>query len=203
MSTVARLLTLWALLAFLAGCAGLAEREPSSAGWKTHREQLSSLHTWTANGKLAVRTADTSESANIVWQQDNQATHLQLSGPLGMGATTIDSDGERLEIRQGDDLTTLDISTPDAILLNTGWDLPLSALTYWIKGLPAPDAKIQRIEVNPQTELLQALQQDDWEISFEKYSQFQGYILPTRLQIQRGPTRVKLIISRWLTSSNL
>lgn len=202
MSAPIRLLTLLLLVTLLAGCAGLAEREPSSAGWKVHREQLSALQQWTVHGKLAVRTNDTSESASIVWQQDDQHTQLQLSGPLGMGATTIDSNGQRLDIRQGDEHTALDISTPDAILLNTGWDLPLNALTHWLKGLPAPDTKIQRIEVNTQTELLQSLQQDHWEIDFQKYGQFQGYILPTRVQIQRGATRVKLVISRWQTTPN-
>lgn len=200
MVTTARLLTLWLLLALLAGCAGLGEREPSSAGWQMHSGQLSALQHWTANGKLALRTADASESASLVWQQNNQDTHLQLSGPLGMGATTIDSDGQRLDIRRGEERTTLDISTPDAIVLSTGWDLPLSALTHWLKGLPAPDTEIQQIEVSTETQLLQSLQQDDWEIRFEKYGQFQGYILPTRLQIQRGTTRVKLIISQWQTS---
>ncbi|MCB1705990.1 MAG: outer membrane lipoprotein LolB [Halioglobus sp.] len=199
MRTVTGTLTSWLLLALVAGCTGLAEREPTSPGWQVHRAQVAALQTWTANGKLAVRTADASESASVVWQQDKQLTHLQLSGPLGMGATTIDSDGQRLDIRRGDDHTTLDISTPDAILLNTGWDLPLTALSHWIKGLPAPDAKIQQIEVNADTALLQSLQQDDWEVSFDAYGQFQDYILPTRLQINRGTTRVKLVISRWQT----
>ena len=202
MTAIATRLTSWLLLALVAGCTGLAEREPASPGWQVHREQVAALRTWTANGKLAVRTADTSESASVIWQQDNRLTHLQLSGPLGMGATTIDSDGQRLDIRRGDDHTTLDISTPDAILLNTSWDLPLRALTYWIRGLPAPDVKIQRIQLNETTALLQSLQQDDWEVSFDKYGQFQEYILPTRLQINRGTTRVKLVISRWQTAIN-
>lgn len=184
----------------MVGCAGLVEQEPSSPGWQQHSAQLSALQHWTANGKLALRTTDSSESASITWQQDNQHTQLQLSGPLGIGATTIDSDGETLQIRQGDELSTLDISTPDAIVLNTGWDLPLHALIYWLKGLPAPDRDIQQIEVSPQTALLQTLQQDDWQVLFQKYGDFQGYILPTRLQIQRGTTRLKLVISRWQVS---
>lgn len=200
MLTSARFLTLCLMLALLAGCSGLAQREPSSTGWKLHSGQLAALQHWTANGKLALRTADASESASLVWQQNNQDTHLQLSGPLGMGATTIDSDGQRLDIHRGDEHTTLDISTPDAILLNTGWDLPLTALAFWLRGLPAPNVDIQRIEVSTETQLLQSLQQDDWEIRIDKYGQFQDYILPTRLQIQRGTTRVKLFISQWQTS---
>ncbi len=193
-------LSLFLLLLLLAGCAGLGQREPTSAGWQAHSQQLALLQQWTANGKLAVRTADASESASLVWQQHDQDTHLQLSGPLGVGATTIYSDGRRLDIDQGDEHNTLDISTPDAIVLNTGWDLPLHALAHWLKGLPSPDSKVQKLELNPQTELLQSLQQDGWEVRYGKYEQFQGLLLPTRLQIQRGTTLIKVVISHWQTS---
>jgi len=190
------------LLVLLAGCAGMEQRPPGTAGWQVHSAQLAALQQWTASGKLAVRTSDASESATLVWRQDRQDTHLQLSGPLGMGATTIDSDGQRLDIHHGDEVQTLDISTPDAILLNTGWDLPLPALAHWLKGQPAPDAEIQRLELDPHTELLQNLQQDEWEVSYEKYGQFGDFTLPTRLQVQRGATRVKVVISHWQTASS-
>ncbi len=195
-----RHLTPWLLLLLLAGCTGLGQREPASAGWKAHSQRVAMLQQWTASGKLAVRTADASESATLVWQQHDLDTHLQLSGPLGVGATTIDSDGRRLEIRQGDERSTLDISTPEAIAENTGWDLPLLALAYWLKGVPSPDSNVQRLELDPQTELLQSLQQDDWEVRYEQYGQFQEFTLPTRLQIQRGATRAKVVISHWHTA---
>ena len=195
-----RYLTLYLLLLLVAGCAGLDQREPTSAGWQAHSQQLATLQEWTASGKLAVRTAHAAESAGMLWQQHDQNTHLQLSGPLGVGATTIYSDGQRLDVRQGDEHRTLDISTPDAILLTTGWDLPLLALTHWLKGLPSPDSKVQQLKLDPQTELLQSLQQDDWEVHYEKYEQFQEFTLPTRLQIQRGKTRAKVIVSHWQTS---
>lgn len=197
-----RHLTLCLLLLLVAGCAGLDQREPTSANWKEHSRHLAMLQYWTANGKLAVRTTDASESASMVWQQRDQDTHLQLSGPLGVGATTIDSDGRQLNLRQGDEHRSLDISTPDAILLNTGWDLPLLALTHWLKGLPSPDFKVQKLELDPQTGLPQSLQQDDWEVRYEKYGQFQEFTLPTRLQIHHGATRVKVVISHWQTSPN-
>jgi outer membrane lipoprotein LolB len=195
-----RLLTLSTLLVLLTACAGTPPQEPSSDDWKAHSQQLTALQQWTASGKLALRSAQASDSASIVWQQDSENTHLQLSGPLGMGATTIDSNGERLDIRQGDDVQSLDISTPDAILMNTGLDLPLAALTYWIKGLPAPGTELQQFEVDPQTQLLQTLRQDDWEVQFQQYRQFEGYILPVRMLIQRGETRAKIVITQWQTS---
>ena len=150
---------------------------------------------------MAVRTANASESASLVWQQDNQNTYVQLSGPLGIGATTIYSDGLELEMHQGNDHTTIDISDPDAMISNTGWDLPLHALSYWLKGIPSPDSTVQRLELDPKTELLQSLWQNDWEVRYDQYEQFEEFTLPTRLKIQRGATRAKVIISNWQTSA--
>ena len=188
------------VMLLLAGCAALEPQLPTSAGWQAHSQQLALLQQWTANGKLAVRSADAAESASLEWRQHDQDTHLQLSGPLGVGATTIYSDGQQLDIHQGNEHRTLDISTPDAVVLNTGWDLPLLALTYWLKGMPSPHAKVQKLELDPQTELLQILQQDDWEVHYEQYGQFEQFTLPTRLRIQRGATRARIIISHWQTS---
>jgi outer membrane lipoprotein LolB len=196
---IGKYLTLSVLL-LLAACTTMdQQREPTSTDWKTHKARLAGLEQWTASGKLALRTADAAESASMVWQQLGTDTELQLTGPLGVGATSIHSDGQQLDIRRGNEHQTLDISSPNAIVLNTGWDLPLSALAHWLKGMPSPDYSVQGLILNPQTGLLQTLQQDDWEIRYEKYGQFQGFTLPTRLQIQRGASGAKVIIAKWLT----
>ena len=192
-------LKLGLIVLLLAGCSGLDQRDAASTSWETHSERLKLLQQWTVNGKIAVRMANAAQSASLIWQQDRQDTSVQLSGPLGLGATTIHSDGQTLEIHQGEEHRTIDISTPDAIVLNTGWDLPLQALSYWLKGIPAPNSKVQRLELDPQTERLKSLSQDNWDINYQRYQQFQGFTLPARLQIQRGTTRAKIIISRWQT----
>ena len=91
----------------------------------------------------------------------------------------------------------MDISSPGAIVENTGWELPLSALPYWLKGIPSPAYPVESLELDPQTQLLSKLQQDSWEIHYGKYEQFQQFILPTRLDIQRNGTSARLIIRQW------
>lgn len=199
---LSKYLTSWLIVLLLVGCSGLDRRETSSSTWELHHLQMQQLQRWTVSGKMALRTSDASESASLVWQQVEQDTQVQLSGPLGLGATTIHSDGQQLEVQRGEESRMLDISTPDAIALNTGWDLPLHALAYWLKGIPAPDYDTQKLELDPHTELLQTLQQDNWEISYERYEQFHGFILPTRVQMKRGATRAKVVITQWQVPSN-
>ena len=182
---------------FLTACASPGTRQSAPTDWEQHSARVQALTQWSASGKLALRTPDRSESANVMWQQLGAHTRLQLSGPVGFNATTILSDGQHMEMRQGDSVRRWDISSPDAIAQNTGWDLPLQALPHWLRGLPAPDTDIELMELDPDQVLLQRLKQDDWEILFETYEQFEGITLPTRLRIQRGETKARMIIRDW------
>jgi outer membrane lipoprotein LolB len=185
------------VLLLLAGCAGQDTRDTGSLSWLEHRGGIQQLSHWTARGKLALRSSERAEAATILWQQQGLSTRLHLSGPMGVSTTTITSDGQQMEVRQGEESRTFDISTPNAITLNTGWDLPLQALPYWLKGIPSPDSPVQRLELDPDRDLLRKLQQDDWEIHYEQYEQFKNLTLPTRLRIQRGATSVRMIIRQW------
>ena len=187
------------LVLLLAACSALEPRlEP--AHWESHRAQLATLQQWTARGKVALRSANAAESAGLVWRQQGAATDVELSGPLGVGTTSLHSDGSRLEIRRGDEHQFLDISSPDAIRRGTGLDLPLQALAHWLKGLPAPDWSVQELEFDPDTGLLRRLTQADWEVRYQEYGEFGGFTLPERLQIQRGATAAKFLIAHWQTA---
>lgn len=191
-----RLVTL-ALLALLTACATTPEPKGVTTPWDDRAQLLRQLAHWQAEGKLALRNGEHAESANLLWRQAGRNTELQLSGPLGMAATRIHSDGEILEIQRGEEFQVLDISTPRAVRLNTGWDLPLAALPYWMKGVPHPGAKPKAMAV--EQHLLRSLEQDGWQVSFEAYGQFGHYTLPTRLRVERGETRAKLVIRQWQT----
>ena len=198
--SVTRHATLALLALLLTACAALepeTPQPPARQTWAAHSEQLASLKTWTATGKVSLRSPQAAESASLLWQQRGTVTDLQLRGPLGAGATAIYSDGQQLEIRRGDERRVLDISTPSAIRESTGWDLPLQSLVYWLKGLPSPDAAVQQLDLDPATDLLSRLTQNDWQIDYQKYGEFGGITLPKQLAIRRGETEVKLVISHW------
>jgi len=190
---------LLAITLVLGACAGQAKRASVELDWEQHSAQLQQLESWTASGKLALRTADKAESATLQWQQQAGESHLSLSGPMGMNAVTVHSDGQRMQVQRADQSREFDVSTPDAILHNTGWELPLQALPYWLKGAPSPRLPVQSMELDSERDLLRALQQDDWQIDYLEYEDFHGLTLPTRLQIQRASTVVKIILRDWQT----
>ena len=181
----------------LAGCAAQQAQVPTDTDWQQHSTRVQALETWTARGKLALRSPDQAESASIVWQQQGARTHLHLSGPMGLKATTIVSDGRQLELRQGDEISTWDTSDLEGVALKTGWELPLQALPHWLKGVPWPDSEIQLLELDAGHTLLRTLQQDHWEVQYEHYGTFGGFTLPTRLSIRREDTSARVIIRLW------
>ena len=108
---------------------------------------------------------------------------------------------DQLVIRRDGEQQTVDISTPGAIAQSTGWDLPLQALGHWLKGLPYTGTAVQALELTPDKGLLQTLYQDAWEVSYQRYRDFQALALPTRLTLKRGDTEVRVVITQGQVSA--
>jgi outer membrane lipoprotein LolB len=176
-------------------CADINKQPPISPNWKERVEQLSALSRWSASGKLAIRTEAQSQSASMDWQQDGHSTHILLTGPLGLGATSIDSDRNTLQVSRDGNTKTFDISSAAASEATIGWDLPLQELPFWIRGLPSPTTPIEGQVF--QQNLLQQLKQQGWTITYENYALFDHFTLPTRVTIERNDTRARLIIRNW------
>jgi len=188
-------LTVACALLVLTACA-TSPPDDSGPGWDDHRRQVENLEHWTAEGKLALRSPDQSESASFQWRQQGEQIRVELSGPLGVNASTITSDGRQVEIVQGEERSVWDVSDPESLARDTGWYLPITALPHWLRGIPAPHFEVEQLGLENQR--LALLKQAGWEISYERYSGFDGVSLPTRMQIRRGETSVRLLIRRWL-----
>ena len=189
---------------FLASCINMPGRVSTDLDWQHRSAQLSAISHWKATGKLAIRTNDKSESASLVWNQAGNMTHILLSGPMGLAATSIESDREQLRVKRDGATRTFDISSREAITEGIGWDLPLQALPYWLRGLPAPspDQKEQTPDQIVEQGLLRQVKQLGWTVTYESYGQFEQFALPTRLKIERNGTRARMIIYNWTNFSS-
>ncbi len=195
-----RHLITFSLIALLAGCAGFGSKEAvqgqgSPQLWKEHKAQLSTLDGWQINGKVGIRAPKDSGSGTLFWLQRQDYYDIRLSGPLGRGAA-------RLTGRPGQ--VTLEVAnqgrfeapTPETLLAEQlGWELPVSHLVWWVRGLPAPDSK-SRLTLDGNSRLA-SLEQDGWQVEYTSYTEQNGYWLPERIKMHGQDLDVTVVLKEW------
>jgi outer membrane lipoprotein LolB len=190
----AALLGLGALLV-LAGCAPQPRRAEMPADWQAHAAAVGALEAWQLQGKIGVRAASGSGSAFLTWKQEAASYRLVLSGALGMGKLVLtgDADGVAWNDSRG---RTGRHADPDALVAEIwGWQLPVAALKYWIRGIPQPgraveDAEFAGAEVT-------RFRQSGWLVEPGAYREVDGLALPTRLRLEGEGAVLTLLINRW------
>lgn len=187
------------LFAALTGCATVAPSGPAQQiPWKNREIRLTQLTSWQLNGKIAAQTTTDAGSATIHWIQNQNTFNLALIGPLGASSLKIiGNPGDvTLHTSTGKSYTA---STPEQLLAQQwGFDVPVSYLHYWIRGLPVPG-------VSAQTQFdaygrLSNLVQQNWRVQFLTYTQTNGIELPSRITITSSTLKVKMIIYKWQVS---
>ena len=188
------------LIALLAGCAGFGSREALQGQgdpqqWRAHKEQLSTLDGWQINGKVGIRAPRDSGSGTLFWLQRQDYYDIRLAGPLGRGAARLTGrpGGVVLEVaNQG----RYEAPSPEALLeQQLGWQLPVSHLVWWVRGLPAPDSKSQ-LTLGDDSRLA-SLSQDGWQVQYLSYTEQNGYWLPERLKLHGKDIDVTLVVKDW------
>lgn len=195
-----RHLITFSLIALLAGCAGFGGKEAvqgegSPQLWKEHKQQLSTLDGWQINGKVGIRAPKDSGSGTLFWLQRQDYYDIRLSGPLGRGAARLTGrPGQAvLEVaNQG----RFEAQSPESLLAEQlGWELPVSHLVWWVRGLPAPDSK-SRLTLDGDSRLAH-LEQDGWKVEYLSYSEQNGYWLPERMKLHGENLDVTVVLKEW------
>jgi outer membrane lipoprotein LolB len=77
----------------------------------------------------------------------------------------------------------------------TGLNLPVSDLYFWIRGLPVPNLPMQK-QFDPYGRL-SLLTQQDWQIQFLRYTHANQLDLPNKIFIKNQHINLKLVITTW------
>ncbi|WP_163832455.1 lipoprotein insertase outer membrane protein LolB [Spartinivicinus ruber] len=194
---------------WLPGCSWLpqipdpfADKPPvvkdQNASWKKHLAYINSVQQWQLNGKLGIRTPDDSNSAYIDWQQQDKKYMILLSGPLGQSIAKLNGEPGHVELNTADRGRYF-ANTPEQLMRNElGWNLPVSNLKFWIRGIPAPQGN-QTISLNPQG-LLAKLKQADWTIHYDRYQQVGETWLPGKVRFFSKQLKLTFVIKDWQLS---
>ena len=187
-------------IALLSACAAVAPPAEENSDWARQRDQLQDLDSWELSGRVNVRYDNESHTPRIIWLQQNVEYHIRLWGTFNAGNTlivgrpgyvTLENDGE-----------TVDASSPEELILRQmGYELPVSQLNYWIKGLPSPDSEAQ-LSFNELNQLT-TIEQADWTINLSDMRQYGPISLPRRVELTRPRNDIwlRFIGLNWTTDA--
>ncbi len=184
-----------ASLALLAACAS-APPALETGDWTRQRESLEALDEWQFRGRVNVRYDNESHTPRILWQQKDRGYNIRLWGSFNAGNTRISGDPEGVSLESGGDVLTAD--TPeDLILQQLGYELPVSHLEYWIRGLPAPRGEAD-LRFNERDQL-RKISQHGWSISYPDPRQYGELSLPGEIVVVRSAddVRLRFVGLRW------
>lgn len=195
-------ISLIACASLLTGCqtvktAPTPSIEPSSQmpSWESRKQALSQIVNWQLNGKIAVQTAQDSGSALVAWAKRAGSYNVSLTGPLGAHGLTLIGEPGHVTLETGDG-KRFTADNPEQLLAKQwGFNLPVSNLNYWVRGLPVPGIPFDG-QFDAENRLTQFTQQG-FDIRYSAYTEHGQFDLPSKMTITSSTLKTKLIIYKW------
>ncbi|HEY0503991.1 MAG TPA: lipoprotein insertase outer membrane protein LolB [Lysobacter sp.] len=186
----------------LAGCASHAVRMPNVPVDQVQARALDARRAdvvdWNLSGRIAVSSGKQGGSGRIDWESRADAYAISLSAPVTRQSWRLAGDPThaRLDGVQGGPRESDDV---EALLRETtGWDIPVRAMTYWVRGVDADTEEFGPVRVvYGEGNLPVRLEQAGWVIDFEQWQDAGEPAMPTRLVATRDGAKVRLIVDEW------
>lgn len=168
--------------------------EPEQA-WQQHALQLQKLLSWELSGRVMVSTADDSGQLTMHWAQQDSHYDIRLIAPFGQGSVRLQGRPGKVRMDSSDFEKPLLASDAEQLLQrHLGMQVPLQAMRFWLRGLPAPGP--HHYELNEYGHIAR-LQQGEWDITMSKYREVAGVSLPYKVRVSGKRTRVNLVVGSW------
>lgn len=189
------------ILLLIGGCSTVPAPPPSSREaerhWQMRQSQLLALDHFSLTGRLGVQTEQEGWHVSLHWRQEGAHFHMLFNAPLGQGSAQLEGDEQGVTLTaEGRRWTAVDAESLTAQVIGTPF--PVSGLRYWVRGLPAPDSAGTRgLDGKGR---LQWLEQAGWRIAYRGYETVAGRDLPTKLFMENGQYKVRLVVDTWTLS---
>jgi len=193
-----KLLFIAAASLFIASCATSPVQpapQNQSTAWGERVQALSKIQTWDLKGLIAIRTSRDAWTADWHWQQTHDNYSISLFGPLGSHAITLSGAPHQVMLQTSDG-KKFTASNPESLLAEQlGWEIPISNLYYWVRGLPVPNMAAEK--QFDSYHHLSFLTQQGWTIRYLRYTSVNQIDVPSKIFLENPALNVKIIINQW------
>lgn len=177
-----------------------AQREAAESAQAAREAALRADPSWSLAGRIAVSTGRGGGSGRIDWRQAGERYEVSLSAPITRQSWRLSGDvsGAVLEGLEGGPRGGADAA---AVLHEaTGWDIPILALSDWVRGARSDALGPADVEFGADGRLSR-IEQGGWTIDYRWPESSDGSagspVLPSRLDARRGEAKVRLIVDEW------
>lgn len=161
--------------------------------FQSRQKILKKLGYWQLGGKLSIKGSERPTSAQLVWNQRDRVSALDISGPIGIGSVSLEISPGMSMLRRGNG-KTVRANTPEELIGRVvGWPMPASLLRWWVVGL-AGHSQLLSVDAKGRPE---GFQHAEWSVSYSDYQNIEGLPLPGVVLITDGHLQFKLTHMRW------
>ncbi len=179
------------LLILLAGCSQLEQQATTSIDiFSANRH----LEQWQINGRVGIQNRDNANSAYLQWRQCGDKFDIRMNGPLGQGAVKLVGDNKQTTLIQSDGSESKADSPEQLMQQELGWQLPVSQMQYWVRGVPEPNSDLTLTETG--------FIQNDWQLDFPQQATINTFALPTKTIARYYDLKVTLLSRQWNLQPN-
>lgn len=172
----------------LASCASIPDKKDDIVDL-SGREYLQEMKNWSLSGRVSVIDKKNATSAMLQWQHQDKKDSIKLSGLFGLGRTEIILAENSVQIKSAGELVKYFGNIDDVVSSELGIAIPVSALKYWVLGVPDPMASYKKMSGG--------FMQRDWRVRYLQMQKNGGYSMPRKIRVEQGESKLKLIINQW------
>jgi len=156
---------------------------------------LTELNHWQLEARVAIQTPQDNVTASLDWQKNGDQFDFLMSGAFGVTYAHLIQEKYQATLDIPDHDTMIHSDSQILLQQALGWDFPIDALSYWVKGLPSgtPGEMVTRDKQNRITKI----EMGYWQIDITKYRMFQGYDLPKMIKAQHPNMNIKVVAKKW------
>ncbi len=180
------------VLLLLAACATVSEQP------ELDRDQRSTYllgrEVWSVSGRIFVRSNGEGGQGSMQLKVDPSGYLLTLSGPFGQGSWRLRVSAESAVLENSEFGRHQGRSARELLQEHLGWDLPVTEMLDWIRGLDRRQASSTERD---ERGLPKRLHQDGWEVSYAAWQMGDVVLMPRKIRAQQGESLIKLVLRRW------
>ncbi|WP_345292851.1 lipoprotein insertase outer membrane protein LolB [Kangiella marina] len=202
------------LILFLAACETTPVKQETTVWddplWQKHYKRLKTFETYQLKGRIGITHPEDSFSSNFIWQQQepNRFT-FRMYGAFGQTYMILKVQPNLSTLDTADDEHYQGYDARELLYGVSGWNIPVSLMQDWIKGLPTGINKSDLLINADGT--LQQIKYLDYVVSFVRYQDAELPIagngtdgdktinlkMPDKIRIVQGPNKIALSIRSW------